>query len=100
MDIADDKDDVQHDAQDCNADLPATPPRSERGFMGSPGTSKTEVAYYQPPVSEGYTGDGDDGASTDSGLSWSSTPGSEVSTHVKQTSRYLYARIPDKHIHF
>ncbi|CAM9303983.1 unnamed protein product [Ectocarpus sp. 8 AP-2014] len=76
MDIADDKDDVQHDI-DRNADLTATPPRSERGFMRSSGTSKTEVAHYQPPVSEGYTGDGDDGASTDSGLSWTSTAGSE-----------------------
>ncbi|CAB1117922.1 unnamed protein product [Ectocarpus sp. CCAP 1310/34] len=87
MDIADDKDDVQHYVQDRNADLTATPPRSERGFVGSPATSNTDVAYYQPPVSEGYTGDRDDGASTDSGLSWPSTPGSEVSTHVKQASR-------------
>ncbi|CAM9631865.1 unnamed protein product [Ectocarpus sp. 6 AP-2014] len=77
MDTADDKDHVQHDYQDRNADLTATPPRSERGFMGSSGTSKTEVAYYQPPVSEGYTGDGDDGGSTDSGLSWPSPPGIE-----------------------
>ncbi|CAN0017636.1 unnamed protein product, partial [Ectocarpus sp. 4 AP-2014] len=77
MDIAGDKDDVQHEVHDCNADLTATPPRSEQGFMGSPGTSKTEVVHYEPPVSEGYTGDGDEGASTDSGLSWPSTPGSE-----------------------
>ncbi|CAN0001485.1 unnamed protein product [Ectocarpus sp. 12 AP-2014] len=77
MDIVDDKDDVQHYVQDRNADLAATPPRSEIGFMGSPATSDIDVAYYQPPVSEGYTGDGDDGASTDSGLSWPSTPGSE-----------------------
>ncbi|CBJ26659.1 hypothetical protein Esi_0040_0073 [Ectocarpus siliculosus] len=77
MDTADDKDDVQHGVQDRNADLTVTPPRSARGFMGSSGTSKTEVAYYQPPVSEGYTGDGDEGASTDSGLSWPSTPGIE-----------------------
>ncbi|CAN0077425.1 unnamed protein product, partial [Ectocarpus sp. 4 AP-2014] len=77
MDIAGDKDDVQHDVHDCNADLTATPLKSEQRFMGSPGTSKTEVVHYQPPVSEGYTGDGDDGASTDSGLSWPSIPGSE-----------------------
>ncbi|CAM9528594.1 unnamed protein product, partial [Ectocarpus sp. 12 AP-2014] len=77
MDVAGDNDDAQHDVQDRNADLTATPPRSEIGFMGSPATSNTDVAYYQPPVSEGYTGDGDDGASTDSGLSWPSTPGSE-----------------------
>ncbi|CAN0275387.1 unnamed protein product, partial [Ectocarpus sp. 13 AM-2016] len=77
MDVAHDEDDVQHYLQDRNADLTATPPRSEIGFMGSPATSNTDVAYYQPPVSEGHTGDGDDGASADSGLSWPSTPGSE-----------------------